>query len=68
MYFLLQFAVSYAKLINGQGLAKLMNDTNLQVVGINTIEAGEIKKPTRTGGGICQGAITSPHGTRIYLI
>ena len=63
MYFLLQFAVSYAKLINGQGLAKLMNDTNLQVVGINTIEAGEI-----TGGGICQGAITSPHGTQIYLI
>ena len=53
MYFILQFAVSYAKLINGQGLAKLMNDTNLQVVGINTIEAGEIKKPTRTGGDIC---------------
>ena len=39
---------SYAKLINGQGLAKLMNDTNLQVVGINTIEDGEIKKLTRT--------------------
>ena len=45
-----------------------MNDTNLQVVGINAIEASEIKKPTKTGGGICQDAITSPHGTQIYLI
>ena len=68
MYFLFQFVVSYAKLINGKWLAKLMNDTKLQVVGINTIEAGEIKKPTITGGDLCQGAITSPHGTRIYLI
>jgi hypothetical protein len=38
------------KLIKGQGIEKIMAETNLQVVGINVVEVEGDKRPRNKGG------------------
>jgi hypothetical protein len=57
------------KFIKGQGMEKLMVETNLQEMGINALEYEEIgDQETERWDHILRISINNPHGTRIYHI